>query len=96
MPIQEQIKDQLHKLLPSLKEKYSIEKLGLFGSVTRDDFTPDSDVDIFVSFTKPIGFEFFDLEAELSQALGRKVDLVSEKAIKPHYLPYISRSLIYV
>ena len=55
-----------------------IRKLSFFGSVTRDDFTPESDVDVLVEFEpeKRIGlFGFTGLELELSDLLGRKVDL---------------------
>jgi len=54
-----------------------IRKLALFGSVLRDDFTPESDVDVLVEFEPGtrIGLRFFALEQELSELLGRKVDL---------------------
>lgn len=54
-----------------------IRKLAFFGSVLRDDFTPDSDVDVLVEFEPGtrVGLRFFALEQELSELLGRKVDL---------------------
>lgn len=54
-----------------------IRRLALFGSVLRDDFRPDSDVDVLVEFEPDarIGLRFFALEQELSEILGRKVDL---------------------
>src|ERR1700746_1445494 len=54
-----------------------ISKLALFGSVLRDDFRPDSDVDVLVEFEPGHvpGLRFFALERELSEILGRKVDL---------------------
>jgi hypothetical protein len=57
--------------------RYGIRKLALFGSVLRDDFTPQSDVDILVEFepNTKLGLRFFDVEQELSELLGRKVDL---------------------
>jgi len=91
-----QLKKQLHECLPMLKQKYPIQKLGVFGSATRSDFTDKSDIDILVEFNDEIGLEFFDLAEELEKMLGRKVDLVSEKAVKPHYWPYIQKDLIYV
>lgn len=59
-----------------------IRKLALFGSVLRDDFGPESDVDVLVDFEpgQMIGFRIFDIEDELSRLLGgHRVDLVSEK-----------------
>lgn len=57
--------------------RHHIRRLALFGSVLRDDFGPDSDVDVLVEFeTGHVpGLAFFGMEAELSQILGRKVDL---------------------
>jgi len=94
--ILKEIEQKLRACLPALQKKYPIEKLALFGSITRADFTPQSDVDILVEFNGDIGWEFFDLAEELEKIVGRKVDLVSGKAIKAHYLPYIKKDLIYV
>lgn len=58
--------------------KHGIRKLALFGSVLRDDFRPDSDVDVLVSFEpgRRIGyFELGRMELELTDLLGRRVDL---------------------
>jgi hypothetical protein len=54
-----------------------IRRLAFFGSVLRDDFTPESDVDVLVEFEPGtrVGLRFFALEQELSELLGRKVDL---------------------
>src|ERR1043165_5296302 len=93
----EQIKNQLHLLLPALKQKYPIEKMALFGSVTRDDFTPESDVDILVELNGSIGWEFIDLAEELEKVIGRKVDLVSLGALKkPHWREHILKQAVYV
>jgi uncharacterized protein len=58
-------------------EQHHIRRLALFGSVLRDDYGPDSDVDVLVEF-KPgtrVGLAFFGMQEELSQLLGRQVDL---------------------
>ncbi|MHB9132648.1 MAG: nucleotidyltransferase family protein [Armatimonadota bacterium] len=55
-----------------------IRKLSFFGSVLRDDFRPDSDVDVLVEFepqATPGFFKLVDMEEELSSIIGRKVDL---------------------
>lgn len=54
-----------------------IRRLALFGSVLREDFTPESDVDVLVEFEpgQVPGLAFFTLERELSELLGRKADL---------------------
>ncbi|MEO8852855.1 MAG: nucleotidyltransferase family protein [Ginsengibacter sp.] len=76
--------------------KYNISELGLFGSVVRSDFSPESDIDILVDFSRPIGIEFIDLAEELEASLNRKVDLVSRKGIKPQYFQAIQSELVYV
>jgi len=57
--------------------RHHIRRLALFGSVLRDDFGPDSDVDVLVEFEPDHvpGLAFFDMERELSELLGREVDL---------------------
>ena len=68
--------------LASFCRRHRIRKLAFFGSVLRDDFHPDSDVDVLVDFEPghAPGFRIVDIEEELSQLLGgRRVDLVSEK-----------------
>lgn len=57
--------------------RHHIRKLSIFGSALRPDFRPDSDVDVLVEFEPghTPGLAFFDMEVELSELLGRKVDL---------------------
>jgi len=64
-----------------------IRKLALFGSVLRDDFRPGSDVDVLVEFAEGHvpGLAFFAIEAELSQLLGRKVDLHTPGFLSPSF-----------
>lgn len=65
--------------------KHRIRKLAFFGSVLRDDFRPDSDVDVLVEFEpgKTPGLAFFVLDEELGELLGRKVDLGTFKGLIP-------------
>lgn len=92
----EEVKSTLVQLKPALISKYGVDTLGLFGSIVRDDFTDQSDIDIVVTFSKPIGIEFIDLADELEQQLNHKVDLVSRKGIKPRYLEVIEPEILYV
>ena len=65
-------------------QQWKIAELAFFGSVLREDFRPDSDVDILVTFTPDAEWSLFDhvaMEEELSAILGRKVDLVSRRSI---------------
>lgn len=58
-------------------QRYHIQRLAIFGSALREDFSADSDVDILVEFQKgrEPGFAFFGMQDELTELLGRKVDL---------------------
>lgn len=77
-------------------EKYGVSELAVFGSYTRDDYTEDSDIDIMVSFDRRIGLGFVRLAREIEEHLGKKVDLVSKRGIKPRYFEYIKEDLSYV
>ena len=57
--------------------KHGIVRLSLFGSVLREDFSPQSDIDVLVQFEPNVrvGLRFFEIERELSGLLGRRVDL---------------------
>ena len=87
----------LQRLKPTLASLYYVDTIGLFGSIVRDDFIPDSsDVDIVVNFTQPIGIEFVDLSYFLEKELNRKVDIVSFKGLKEKYLKEIEKDIVYV
>lgn len=91
------IKKKISAELPFLKNKYPIKKLGMFGSVVRDEQKRTSDIDILVEFESPIGFfDFIRLENSLSKILQKKVDLVSKKALKPAIKKDILKETIYV
>ena len=65
-------------------QRNRIRRLALFGSVLRDDFTPESDVDVLVEFDPgaQVGLAFFTLEDELSDILGQRVDLGTFEGIE--------------
>jgi uncharacterized protein len=67
--------------------KHNIRKLSLFGSVLRDDFRPESDVDVLVEFEPEHipGLAFFDMEEELSRIFGRKVDLNTPQFLSRYF-----------
>ena len=67
--------------------RHHIRRLSFFGSVLRDDFRPDSDVDVLVEFEPGYvpGLAFFGMEEELSQILGRHVDLNTPQFVSPSF-----------
>ena len=77
--------------LKSFCQKNHIRQLSYFGSIVRDDFNPHSDIDVLVEFEPDHfpGFEFFEIESQLSQLLGRKVDLQTLNFLSPEIRPTI-------
>jgi predicted nucleotidyltransferase len=76
-------------------QPYHPKRIGIFGSVARNEDTSESDIDILIKFGDvPSLFEFVRMENDLSDILGRKVDLVSEGALKNERLKaYIFQDL---
>ena len=65
--------------------KWKISEMALFGSVLSEDFRPDSDIDVLVSFKAGAGwglFDFVDMIDELEAVFGRKVDLVEKDSLR--------------
>ena len=91
-----EIESKLRELKPVLHRKYFVEKIGYFGSYSRNEQHGNSDIDILVSFKKPLGWEFFDLQELLENELKIKVDLVSEKALKRQLRQIILKNVKYV
>lgn len=74
-----------HDRLADFCRRWGIAELALFGSVLRDDFGPDSDVDVLVVFTAgtPRGLEARErMDAELTEIFGRRVDVVEKTAVR--------------
>ena len=84
-----------------LKRDFSVKKIGVFGSYTREEQTPESDIDIYVEFDmKNLTFDrYLELIDYLEKLLGRKIDLITKYGVETIRIPYIKeeikRSLIY-
>jgi uncharacterized protein len=80
----DEVKAELRAMLPELRARYGVSYLGVFGSWTRGEQTPDSDLDLLVDFDHiPPGWGEIDLELELRERLGLRVDLVPRQRLKP-------------
>jgi len=80
-----------------LAKQFKVKEMGIFGSIVRGEGKETSDVDILVEFKEPIGFfKFLELEEYLSDIIGRKVDLVSKKALKPRIGKHILREVVFL
>jgi uncharacterized protein len=87
----------LQKEHKDLADHYNISSLSIFGSVARDDARPDSDVDILVEFSHPVGlFQFIELKQRLESLLGGKVDLGTPRSLKPRIREQVLREAIRV
>ncbi len=73
------------KALAAFCQKWKVQELSLFGSVLRDDFGPDSDIDFLVRFAPSAEWSLWDraqMQQELSELLHRKADVVSKTALE--------------
>lgn len=92
----EDIEEILKKSKPLLKEKFKVKEIGIFGSYARREAKKKSDIDIIVEFYEPMGWEFVDLKEYLEKILGKEVDLVTPRALKPQMSKEILSEVVYV
>lgn len=93
-PTREQVLACLREQRPNLEMEFPLHRIALFGSVARGDAREDSDIDILVDVDPSIGLRFVTLAERLEALLGRQVDLVSRRAVKPLLWRRIERDLI--
>ena len=86
MNIMDKIKIQIpQNLIAGFCNRWKIKELSVFGPVLREDFNPDSDIDVVVTFAGDTHWSLFDMvtmQDELKEILGREVDLVERRAIE--------------
>lgn len=95
----DEVLDQLARNKPTLVARYGVDRPALFGSTVRDAARADSDIDIdiLVSFDGPATSErYFGVQIFLEDLLGRPVDLVTDKALRPELRPFIEREAVHV
>lgn len=90
------IVDILRQHKPELQRKYPISRLGVFGSYARGEATEKSDIDIAVEISGVMGLDFVAMADEIEDLFGIKTDVVPKRAIKPKYLPFVEKDIIYV
>ncbi len=88
----------LRHIEPVLKKQFGVAKIGIFGSFARGEERPDSDIDVLVVFrTGEKTFDnFMGIKFYLEDLFGRKVDLVTEAALKPLIRDPILQDVVYV
>ncbi len=90
----EKILQRLRAGLPALKREFPLHGLALFGSMARGETFAGSDIDILADVEPSIGLDFVTLADKLEELTGRKIDLVSRRAIKPLLWKQIESELI--
>jgi len=91
------IKSKLKEIMPFLREKYNVDKIGIFGSFARGEQNEGSDVDILVEFIGSMTlFRFVDLKRFLEERLNIDVDLVTKNGLKPIIKDDILSETIYI
>ena len=94
-------RDELLALLrehrATLVQRFGVAELSLFGSFARDQGTGDSDIDLLVQFDGPAtSKQYFGMQFYIEDLLGRRVDLVTEKALRAELRPYVERDIVNV
>ena len=92
-----EVLDPLREHKAALARRFGVAELSLFGSFARDQATDDSDIDLLVRFDGPATSKrYFGTQFYIEDLLGRRVDLVTEKALRPELRPYVERELVHV
>ena len=93
----EQVFEVLKSSLGSLKSKYQVKSLGVFGSFVRGEGTVNSDLDLLVEFKGDVTFDnYMDLKFLLEDLFKRKIDLVIKEDLKPQIRERILEETVYV
>jgi len=86
---------QLTDRMEEMRQRFSVRRLSIFGSVVRGEASEGSDVDVLVAFDRKASFDIFmDLKFYLEELLGMGVDLVTDKALRPQVRRAIEREMI--
>ena len=93
---QSEILETLRAMKPELGRRFGVRDLALLGSFARGEEAAESDVDILVDVDPAIGLDFVTLARLLEEALGRPVDLVSTRALRPRHREAIEPETVHV
>jgi uncharacterized protein len=89
------ILDSIRAHRKELEDKFTVRRIGIFGSHARHDTGSKSDIDVLVEFERPTFDHYMELKFFLEELLDGKVDLVMADTVKPRLRPYISQEVVY-
>ncbi len=85
---------------PLLSKEFGVKRIGIFGSIARQEESPDSDIDIIVEFNKPIGLRFINFVEYIENLFGRRVDVLTKEGVRNIRVKAVSsdieKDIIYV
>lgn len=87
--------ERIASIREELSERYTVVRIGVFGSFARGDESPESDVDVVVELAQPTFDHYMDLKFRLEEVLQRPVDLVMVETLKPRLKPIIEQEVVY-
>lgn len=91
-----EIESKLQAIKPVLIDKFHVSTIGYFGSYSTGQQNEQSDLDLLVEFSQPVGWEFFTLERYLEQTMGLRVDLVTHNSLKEQIKESILNQVKYI
>ncbi len=78
-----------------IEKKYTVKKIGIFGSYAKGTQKKSSDIDILVELETPTYNNFIDLAFYLEELYGKKIDLITMKGLSPYIFPYVEKEVIW-
>ncbi len=90
-------REELKKKIVLTLKRYGAKRIAIFGSYSRGEDNPESDIDILIEFSERKSLlDIVGIEQELSESLGRKVDLLTEKSISPYLIERIKKETVVI
>lgn len=78
-----------------IQKKYTVKKIGIFGSYAKGTQKKSSDIDILVELETPTYNNFIDLAFYLEELYGKKIDLITVKGLSPYIFPYVEKEVVW-
>lgn len=86
----------LRQHLPALQSKYPVARLAVFGSYARGEQTTESDIDVLVELSAPMGWDFIAMADEIESLFEIRTDVIPKHALSHRFLQSIEKDLIYI